>query len=95
MKASLIFRLGKKQTSYDMEISDETSSVLEFELKEIVEPYEKRKAEYIESKLEAVDEILNGREREGTDVTCPNCAYSWTFRGYSNRVTCTNCGHQF
>ena len=62
---------------------------------EIVEPYEKRKAEYIESKLEAFDEILNGREREGTDVTCPNCAYSWTFRGYSNRVTCTNCGHQF
>ena len=36
MKASLIFRLGKKQTSYEMEISNETSSVLEFELKEIV-----------------------------------------------------------
>lgn len=36
MKASLVYKIGRKQISYDLEISSENSSVLEYELKEIV-----------------------------------------------------------
>lgn len=42
-----------------------------------------------------VDKTKSIDNKKEIELTCPECSYQWTFRGITDRATCTNCGKQF
>ena len=61
----------------------------------LVEAYEAKKKEYMESRFKEFEEKLTGRTKadgEGIPLTCHDCGYSWPYRGFLRLATCPNCG---
>lgn len=60
----------------------------------LVEAYEAKKKDYMETKFKEFEEKLTGRSRDSSDgipLTCGECGYSWQYHGFLRMATCPNC----
>lgn len=63
--------------------------------KPLLEAYEAKKKDYMETRFKEFEEKLTGRPRDsggGIPVAFHNCGYSWLYTGFLRKATCSNCG---
>ena len=61
----------------------------------LIDAYESKKKDYMETKFKEFEEKLTGRSRDSSDgipLTCHNCGYTWNYTGFLRLATCSNCG---